>query len=115
MDNLFTVSGNIRKDHFGRIVVDSCESDLDHNVNAVPKPGDDRARCRSLVEEAFADFIGKRGTMVVSILFQEEAVEGAMPTAALDVHSAETRKVVSPAPATMGEAVQTALEHVDGK
>jgi hypothetical protein len=64
--------GNIRRDHFGRFVVDPCPSDRDHIRDAVAKPGDDRARCRNLVEESLFAFEGKRGTLHVTIELEED-------------------------------------------
>jgi hypothetical protein len=103
--------GNVRKDNFGRIVVDSCESDVDHHLNSVAKPGDDRARCRRLVEEAFAGYVGRRGKMVIAITFEDEVVDGALPS---DVFTAVTRKHSIETPGQIVDAVIAALEHIDG-
>lgn len=67
--------GNIRKDHFGRIIIDTCVSDVDHLQHAVAKPGDDRARCRQLVEELFNDLEGLKGEVTVTIDFKAEGEE----------------------------------------
>lgn len=70
---VFIFNGNIRKDHFGRIVVDTCESDNAHLRKDGPlPPGDDRWRCRNLVEEALEHVVGKKGKLVVSVSVVED-------------------------------------------
>ena len=64
--------GNVRRDYFGRFVIDTCVSDDDHLLNAQPKPGDDRARCRRLLDESFESLEGLKGRVVVTVEFQAE-------------------------------------------
>ena len=59
--------GYIRKDYFGRIVIDTCKSDEDHLRNSKAKPGYQRAGCRVLVEDNFNEFVGMKGFMKVTI------------------------------------------------
>jgi hypothetical protein len=69
---VFIFNGNVRKDDFGRIVVDTCESDGAHLRKDGPLPeGDDRWRCRNLVEQAFDHVVGKKGKLVVSVSLVE--------------------------------------------
>ncbi len=73
--NLGVHDRNIRRDCFGRIVMDTCDSDGEHLRFAEPLPGDDRPRCRELLEEMFAPLIGRRGTLFVSVVFADEITE----------------------------------------
>ncbi len=73
--NLGVHDRNIRRDCFGRIVLDTCDSDGEHLRFAEPLPGDDRPRCRELLEEMFAPLIGRRGTLFVSVVFADEITE----------------------------------------
>lgn len=65
----FSLTGNIRTDHFGRLVVDSCESDNAHL--RAPVEGE-RQTCRHLVEDSFSDFVGKRGRLTITVTLLEE-------------------------------------------
>jgi hypothetical protein len=71
----YTMKGNVRRDNFGRFIVDPCSSDNDHLINSVAKPGDDRARCRRLVEEAFENLEGLNGTVTITVDFKAEGEE----------------------------------------
>ncbi len=64
---------HVRRDVFGRIVLDECESDSAHLRFAEAPPGDDRPRCRQLLEELFADLVGRHGTLSVDIFFEDKA------------------------------------------
>jgi hypothetical protein len=65
-------NGNVRFDHFGRIVLDDCPTDHDHLVD--PKAvGEGRPTCRKLLENSFREIVGKNGTLVVTISFYEES------------------------------------------
>jgi len=75
MTQCVVLSGNIRKDHFGRIVVDGCDSDLNHLQNATAKPGEDRAKCRNLLEQYFEKYIGLKGRLSIEISFRPEIPE----------------------------------------
>jgi hypothetical protein len=100
--------GNIRKDHFGRIVIDTCESDESHLVHAPTDPVRNRPICRHLLEDSFAEFIGQRGRLVVSVRLEED-LPGAIPTK--EILDATTRKT----PTSMTEALLASVEHVDGQ
>ena len=66
-------TGNVRRNHLGQIVIDTCESDGAHLRREGPLPeGWDRWRCRRLVEDAFQDMVGKRGTLVLRVEFFED-------------------------------------------
>ena len=67
-----TFQGNVRRDPFGRIVVDECPSDKAHLRDSVALPGDDRARCRRLVESVLEEHIGQKGKLSISVVFQPE-------------------------------------------
>jgi hypothetical protein len=110
MDKFFTGTGNIRKDHFGRIVIDNCPSDSEHLCDSKTDPVQNRPLCRKLVEEAFEGFLGKTGTLVLTISLKEESV-GAVPT---ETHTAKTVKYSVAAPGALAEAVVAALEQLDG-
>lgn len=69
---MVTYEGNITKDHFGRIIIDPCPSFEHHIRYAVTKPGDDRARCRVLLEDLFAPFEGKKGKLHIVVSFEQE-------------------------------------------
>lgn len=112
MDKFFTVTGNIRKDHFGRIVVDSCPSDPDHLRDSKTDPDQNRPLCRKIVEEAFEGFLGKSGTLVMTISLKEEVV-GAVPSG--EIHTAVTVKNKSSSTGGLEEAVIAALEQLDGR
>ncbi len=64
-------SRNFRRDHFGRVVVDTCSSDHAH-LTAPAVEGKERPGCRELIDTLFEQFAGKRGTMTVSIRFSPE-------------------------------------------
>lgn len=86
MTKIASFIGNIRRDLFGRIVVDTCESDGAHLRKDGPLPaGDDRHRCRRLIEETFTEFEGRSGTLVVRV----ELVEDGDPEAELIAKSVE--------------------------
>jgi hypothetical protein len=68
----YTFHGNIRRDPFGRVVVDTCPSDGDHLRDSRAIPPDDRARCRTLVENVFQEHIDKRGKLLVTVSFEPE-------------------------------------------
>lgn len=112
MDKFFSVTGNIRKDGFGRIVVDNCPSDPDHLCESKTDPVQNRPLCRKLVEEAFESFLGKKGTLVMTISLREDGL-GAVPGA--EIHTAKTAKYSTVPAGAIEEAVLAALEHVDGE
>ena len=89
MDKFFTATGNIRKDHFGRIVIDTCRSDLDHNKTSKTDRVQNRPLCRGLVEEAFDGFLGKKGTLTLTISLREED-QSALPVSEMSEET--TRK-----------------------
>ena len=119
MDKFFTFTGNIRKDHFGRIVVDTCPSDPSHLVDGVTDPVERRALCRKLIDDAFSDFLGKSGTLVLTISLRED--QAALPVAemsdqttrqVLDAGAAEKKPALSRSQLEL--SVLAAVEHVDG-
>lgn len=66
---------NVRRDNFGRIVLDECTSDGEHlrddgKFDEFNESG--RQQCRQLLEESFAAFVGKRGHLRVKIEFEEQ-------------------------------------------
>jgi len=61
----------VRRDQFGRIVLDTCKSDEDHLKFSTAKEGDDRARCRMLVEEYFDKMVDKEGLFTMDISLDE--------------------------------------------
>lgn len=70
---LYNFPGNVRKDRFGRIVVDLCGSDGEHLTrDLTAEEQADRQKCRYLVEQAFEEFVGKKGTLMVEVTFREE-------------------------------------------
>lgn len=86
MSKIDSFVGNIRRDQFGRTVVDTCASDGNHLRKDGPLPeGDDRHRCRRLVEEMFTEFEGKRGTLLVRV----ELIEDGDPEAELIAEAVE--------------------------
>lgn len=103
--------GNIRRDNFGRIVVDLCSSDLKHLRDSKTDPIHNRPMCRRLIEEAFEPFVGRSGRLTLTVAFDEEAV-GAVPQ---DIFTATTREVDVAPHGRIEEAVLTALEQVDGQ
>jgi len=111
MDKFFSVTGNVRKDHFGRIVVDTCSSDPDHLRESRTDPARNRPLCRKLVEDAFEGFLGKTGTLVMTISLKEDSV-GAIPGA--EIHTAVTVQNKSCSTGGLEEAVIAALEQLDG-
>jgi hypothetical protein len=48
-------NGYIRKDKFGRIILDECPSDEHHLKYAQAKEGDDRACCRIVLDDWIAE------------------------------------------------------------
>jgi len=70
MTKTFSLSGHIRNDHFGRLVVDQCESDNEHL--RAPGDGGERQTCRNLVEDAFLPFVGKCGRLTITVTLLEE-------------------------------------------
>jgi hypothetical protein len=66
-------------------VVDSCESDSEHLTRALtPAEEKDRQLCRNLIEDAFREFVGKTGTIILNIQFNEapgDSIEAAVLTA----------------------------------
>lgn len=89
---MYAVSGNIRRDVFGRIVIDECESDSQHLTRPLKPTETERQLCRHLIEEAFQDLVGKKGTLVLNITFKED-----------------------PAPANLVDVVVAAAEAANGK
>jgi hypothetical protein len=67
----FVLTGHFRRDPFGRTVVDSCISDDEHLRNAITEPGNDRARCRMLLEDLFKGLDGKQGRLDLTISWSE--------------------------------------------
>lgn len=64
--------GNIRKDHFGNIILDDCESDQDHLVNATTAPSLNKPYCRFSLNNLLDGITGKRGTLILNGEFTEE-------------------------------------------
>lgn len=61
--------GNIRKDHGGNIIIDTCDSDHDHLVNGETDPDTNKPVCRKALNHMFEELIGKSGTLTVRIEF----------------------------------------------
>ena len=59
------LTGYFRKDAFGRIVVDQCPSDEEHLRSGITYAGDDRAKCRVLLEDLFEKVVGKTGRLYI--------------------------------------------------
>lgn len=68
----WTAQGHIRTNHGGQIVVDSCLSDNEHLVSGLTDPETNKPVCRRVLEHAFDELVGKKGTLVVSVIFVEE-------------------------------------------
>jgi hypothetical protein len=111
MEKTFTFSGNVRRNFGGQIIVDLCESDLDHHRHSVTDAEQNRPLCRKTVESCFDDLIGRAGALTVTVSFEENS-QGAVPQT--EVHTAETVKQKVAAVGAMEEAVIAALEQLDG-
>ena len=72
---IMTLGGNIRRDHFGRFVVDNCPSDEEHLRSSQTNPETNKPICRNLVEEAFSHLEGKTGTLKITLVFDEASSE----------------------------------------
>jgi hypothetical protein len=59
--HLVYLQGHIRKDYFGRIVVDQCISDEEHLKNGITYEGEDRVGCRVILDDLFERLVGKTG------------------------------------------------------
>lgn len=67
MAKCFAVQGYIRNDRFGRIVIDTCKSDQEHLRNAEAPPGEDKPKCRVLLEEYFHEYVNERYRLSIDI------------------------------------------------
>jgi hypothetical protein len=59
----------VHRDVFGRVYFDECETDEQH----LTKPAEDgvRTHCRLYLDRVVEELVGKRGNVVVHIVFQE--------------------------------------------
>jgi hypothetical protein len=70
MDDSFVFNGRFRKDTFGNVVVDTCESDDKHLVGAITDPKIGKPSCRKSIN-VFDEIIGKSGHLMVYVQFEE--------------------------------------------
>lgn len=65
------VTQHVRQDSFGRIVLDECESDLEH-LQAPAVAGEERQKCRHLLEDEFRSLVGRKGALFLTAVFVDE-------------------------------------------
>lgn len=63
-----------RVDGFGRVFLDTCETDDEHAVAPVPE-GYDRRKCRVYLDRLFEDFLDKKGKFIITVTFYPEGEE----------------------------------------
>ena len=81
MNKALVISGWVRKDPFGRIVLDECPSDHLHLVHAPTDPETGKPACRVVLDDLLTrgpleQMIGKRGELLVTVSFEEDRPSG---------------------------------------
>lgn len=62
-----TLTGYVRRDGYGRLLIDACATDLEHLVKEA-QVGEERRTCRKYIEDLFpASFDGKRVEVKIEI------------------------------------------------
>ena len=74
--HLAYLTGHFRRDNLGRIVIDQCISDEEHLKNGITYEGDDRARCRIVLDDLFERLVGKTGRLFIENAEFDEAPAG---------------------------------------
>ena len=68
------ISGYLRKDQFGRVIIDTCKTDEDHLLVALPE-GQERRVCREYLDDIMMipeTYLGKRVYITYDIRIESE-------------------------------------------
>lgn len=93
MEKFFAITGWIRKDDFGRVVIDECPSDPTHLAHSPTDPETNKPSCRYLIDELFSRertlddgvvdsrMMNRKGSLIVTVQFIEDRGAGTIEEA----------------------------------